>query len=275
MRITSLILLLTALLLSGCTNVFFQPMKPLVRTPTEIGLEYRDVNFKSSDDVQLHGWFLPSRTPAKASVLFFHGNAENISTHIGSVYWLPEHGVNVLLVDYRGYGQSESVAELGGAYRDANAAIDTFLTLPEVQNTRHIIFGQSLGGAIALHAVANSPCKNEIDTVIIESAFSSFRGIAREKLDSFWLTWPLQWPLSFLVSDKYKPLNAAPQISPIPLHFMHSSQDRVVPISHSEKLYNAAKEPKTLWTTKQGRHIGLVQQEAYRRAILKYILGVE
>ncbi|MFL6647184.1 MAG: alpha/beta hydrolase, partial [Sulfurifustaceae bacterium] len=98
--------------MAGCTGVFFQPYRTLVRTPDDIGLAYEDVRFKTADGVVLHGWFLPANATACATVLFLHGNAENISTHIGSVYWMPRYGFNVFLPDYRGYGASSGTPSL-------------------------------------------------------------------------------------------------------------------------------------------------------------------
>ena len=121
-----LLLLIPMLLLfvAGCTSQFFIPMQQHVRTPTDIGLTYDNIGFESSDGTSLHGWWLPANGRAKATILFLHGNAENISTHIGSVHWLPAAGYNVFLFDYRGYGKSAGAVELDGIMRDAHGAKD-------------------------------------------------------------------------------------------------------------------------------------------------------
>lgn len=257
--------------LSGCTNLFFQPMQQHVRTPADIGLDYHDVAINSSDGTVLHGWYLPSKGEARGSVLFMHGNAENISTHIGSVYWLPAQGYNVLLFDYRGYGRSAGVAELHGAYRDADAALNYFDQLPDTQNLPLFVFGQSLGGAIAIGTVARSSLKDRVDALIVESSFSSYKKIVREKLAEFWLTWPLQWPLSWTVSDRYKPSEFVADISPTPLLLVHSKEDRIVPASHSETLYEHANEPKQLWLLSNGAHISLINDDKQRQRLLEYL----
>ena len=96
--------------LLGCNGVFFVPYRAHVQTPKQLGLAYEDVYFQAGDGTLLHAWFLPAESKALGTILFLHGNAENISTHIMSVRWLPARGFNVLLLDYRGYGASGGVA---------------------------------------------------------------------------------------------------------------------------------------------------------------------
>ena len=107
-------ILIFSLSLSACTNVFFQPQQIQYLTPDKIGLAYEDVYFSSSGGLKLHGWLLPATGKAQGTILFLHGNAENITTHIASVYWLPAQHYNVFLPDYRGYGLSEGESELKG-----------------------------------------------------------------------------------------------------------------------------------------------------------------
>ena len=125
---SKLSLFLLTLLLSGCSNLtslFFYPQQQYLRTPSDINLEYDEVRVKAVDGTELVSWFLPADEDSEQGknspiVLFLHGNAENISTHIGSVYWLPEEGVNVFLLDYRGYGHSQGAVSY------------THLTLPTI-----------------------------------------------------------------------------------------------------------------------------------------------
>jgi uncharacterized protein len=180
-----------ALALGGCTGVIFQPMHELVLTPDQIGLDYEEVEFAAADGVRLHGWFLPARAPRRGSILFLHGNAQNISTHIASVAWLPAKGFDVLLFDYRGYGRSEGSPSLPGLHLDFEAALEALLARPDVEPDRVVVFGQSLGASLAITALAASPRRQQVRALIIEGAFTSYRALAREKLGDFWLTWPL------------------------------------------------------------------------------------
>lgn len=270
----ALLLLLAGLLLQGCSNMFFIPMERLVRTPVDIGLSYRDVVFQSSDGTPLHGWFLPATGEVRGSILFLHGNAENISTHIGSVYWLPEQGYNVFLFDYRGYGRSGGVAELHGVMRDTEAAIAQMVSMTEGSGSPVIVFGQSIGAAIAIHAVAHSAQRAHIDAVIAESAFAGYRRIAREKLGAFWLTWPFQYPLSWTVSTRYDPIDSVARISPIPLLLVYSEEDLIIPPHHGELLYDAARQPKQLWRVANGRHIAIFNRPQQRQRLLAFLASL-
>jgi fermentation-respiration switch protein FrsA (DUF1100 family) len=122
-----------------------------------------------------------------------HGNAQNISTHIGAVAWLPAEGFDVLLFDYRGYGSSEGTPSLGGLQHDFEAALALLLDSPELDAGPVVVFGQSLGAAVAITGLAASPERDRVAGLVIEGGCTSYRDVAREKLAGLWLTWPLQW----------------------------------------------------------------------------------
>lgn len=265
------VLLLMLATTAGCTGMFFLPYRGHVLTPERIGLKYEDVYFESRDGVRLHAWFLPAQGAAQATVLHLHGNAENISTHIGNVYWMPARGFNVLLLDYRGYGASLGSPSVEGALIDVDSAMQTLLARADVDRSRIVVFGQSLGGALAIHYVAHTPYRQHVRALIVESAFSSYREIAREKLAAFWLTWPLQYPLSWTVSDDYSPLRAVGQVSPIPLLILHGDADPIVPLHHGERLYEAARDPKALWVVPGGGHTEALRDDAGRDRLAAYI----
>ncbi|MEQ6341287.1 MAG: alpha/beta hydrolase [Gammaproteobacteria bacterium] len=257
--------------LAGCTGLFFHPMQQHVRTPDQIGLNYRDVSFTSHDNMPLHGWWLPAQGTARGTVVFFHGNAENISTHIGAVHWLPKEGFNVFLPDYRGYGASRGTPEIKGLHADAESALDAVAEMPEARDTPLIVLGQSLGGAVATYTVAHSRHRSRIKALIVESAFSSYRDITREKLAGFWMTWPLQYPLSWTINDDYSPVNTVARVTPIPILLVYGDRDRIVPLSHGQRLYNVAADPKTLWVVPGSGHIEAFKGKEYRRALIDYL----
>lgn len=262
--------LLCGVLLTGCNSVFFQPQSKEYLTPDALGLAYENVTLPGGEG-QLHAWWLPAKGKAEGTVLFLHGNAENISTHIASVYWLPAQNYNVLLLDYRGYGRSQGVPTVAGALEDINSAMQHLLQRKDVDPGRIVVLGQSLGGALSIYYVAHSPYRANIKALIVESPFSSYRDIAREKLDAVWLTWPLQWPLSFTIDDDYSPLPAVAQLSPIPLLLIHGDKDRIIPLHHGEKLFAAAGQPKAFWRVPEGEHIAAFRRINYREQLVQYL----
>lgn len=264
------VVLATVAWLPGCASLFFYPRSEHVRTPEDIGLAYEDVFFASADDVRLHGWFLPAKGDACATVLFLHGNAENISTHIGSVYWLPERGFNVFMPDYRGYGDSGGRPSIAGLQKDVDAAM-RYLVTERANAERIVVFGQSLGAATAIYYTAHSKHKDRIRALVAESAFASHRDIAREKLAGFWLTWPFQWIPLLTMSDAYSPLAAIGQIYPIPILLIHGEKDAIIPVAHSARLYAAAREPKELWRVPGAGHIGALRSPDMRERFVSYL----
>jgi hypothetical protein len=266
-----LFVLLAAVLLSGCTGLFFQPMRPWMRTPADVGLAYEDLRLPTSDGLTVSAWFLPAQQKAKGTILFLHGNAENISTHLASVHWLPARGFNVLLLDYRGYGASQGVPTVPGAQEDIDSAMRYLLTRADIDNKRIIVLAQSLGGALGLHYIAHSAHRAHLRGAVIDSAFTGYRDIAREKLRGSWLTWPLAWPLGLSVTGDYSPMEAAPQIAPIPLLIIHGDRDQVIPLHHGQELFDAAREPKTLWVIPDTAHIQALDQPAVRDRLVAWL----
>jgi uncharacterized protein len=263
-------LLLFLALMSGCSSLIFHPEERHYLTPEKLNLKSEDVYF-SSDNFQLHGWWLQAAVPAKATIIFLHGNAENISTHIASVYWLPQHGYDVFLFDYRGYGKSQGKPDLDAVHHDYAAALEYVFKRSEVTTLPVFVFGQSLGGAVALVGTAESPYKNQIAAVIVEGTFSTYRGLAREKLDNFWLTWLVQWPLSYTIRDDYRPLDKISQISPTPVLIIHSEDDEIVPYHHGVDLFQSAALPKEFWSLKGISHIHAFTKPEYQIKLLDYL----
>lgn len=242
-----------------------------MRTPAQIGLAYEDVWLETADGVRLHGWYLPASRPRCGTMLFLHGNAENVSTHIGSVYWLPPRGFNVFILDYRGYGASAGSPTLPGLQADIEAAMRYLLARPGADDAAIVVFGQSLGAAVAVYYVAHTPHRSHIRALVIESAFASHRDIAREKLAGFWLTWPFQWLAQWTISDAYSPVAVVGQVAPVPLLLIHGDRDRLIPLEHSERLYAAAHEPKEFWKIENAGHIAALRSERVRERLVSYL----
>lgn len=259
-------------ILIGCTGMFFYPSKEYVNNPLIENFSYEDQYFKSSDNIKLHGWLLKPKNRENLGVIFYlHGNAENISTHVNNVLWLVSEGYTVFAFDYRGYGKSEGAPEIHGIHLDAEAALNQVVLIAEKTKSDVFVFGQSLGGAVAVYTVAQSPYKKNIRALIIDSAFSSYRKVAQEKAGEFFLTWPLQYPISFLVVNHYSPVKWIKQVHPVPVLFLHGKQDHIVKTEHSTILYETALEPKDIWITDTKGHITSFMDRKIRTDFLNYL----
>ena len=260
-------------MLSGCTHLLFQPQRIQYATPDRLGVMYEDVALETTDLLKLHGWKLLAKGEVLGTVLFFHGNGENISTHFANVHWLTDYGYDVYLFDYRGYGQSEGVAQLDAVINDAEIMI-AYGVKQLLKNENLIVMGHSLGGSLALHAVAHSQYKERIKTLITVEAFADYRKVTQDVLSISWLTWLLQWPLSFSVDNSYSPSDSVALISPIPLMLMHSKQDEIIPFEHAQNLYELADEPKILKAV-SGSHNAIFNKIENREIVLEYLSSLK
>lgn len=244
-----LALLPVALLLAGCAqSLFYYPDSVLYGTPARAGLSFDPVMFASGDGTALAGWFIPATgmsdpRGARGTVIHFHGNAQNMSSHWQYVGWLPERGYNVFVFDYRGYGASAGRPSARGLFEDSNAALDYLRSRPDVDPQRLLVLGQSLGGANAIAAIGAGN-RHGIRAIAIEATFSSYAAIAHEKF--FGAGW--------LMDDRYSPERYIERLAPLPLLLLHGSADAVIPAQHSRRLHARAREPKTLVLVEGGGH---------------------
>lgn len=263
------------LVLHGCNSLFYLPDRKEYssRASYEHGCE--DVAFSSLDGTQLHGWFLPAapsasvtatRRPAKGTVIHFHGNAQNLSAHVGFVDWLPKLGFNVFIFDYRGYGQSAGSPSRQGIHEDCLAALAHVKTLPGVDPERVVVFAQSLGGACAVAALGEAGTQG-VRGVAIDSSFANYIAMGNEVLGGTVLTYPLVW---LLLSNAHRPDQVAARISPVPMLFFHSEHDPVVPHRQGRKLYDAAAEPKEFVTVWLEGHTTAVEVPECRQRLVRF-----
>jgi fermentation-respiration switch protein FrsA (DUF1100 family) len=190
---------------------------------------------------------------------------------VNSVLWLVDKGFNIFIFDYQGYGRSQGEPTIAGVHRDAEAALETLLSMPQVDKEQIIVLGQSIGGAIAVYTVANTPYKDRIAALVIDSAFSSYRRIAREKLAQVFITWPFQYPLSLFFNDDYSPVKWIKKVAPVPLLIIHGEQDPVVPGHHGQMLYDTALQPKDFWKTTVPGHVSSFADEGVREKLVGYL----
>ncbi len=274
---TALITLLaiTTLLQTGCSSVFFYPDNATYITPDRLNLEYEDIYLKTADGETLHGWWLPALTdePAKGTIYFLHGNAQNVSAHILNAAWLPEQGYNVFTIDYRGYGQSTGAPDIEGALHDVETGLRWLAQRRADSEHPLYILGQSLGGALGIALASEWVQRDEqpeLNGIILDGTFSGFRYIAREKLDLFWLTWPFQYPLSWTIPNDYEGTDRIAGVSPVPVMIIHSVRDGIIPFEHGVRLYEAAEQPKEFLQT-DTPHAATFVIPAYREAVLEFM----
>jgi fermentation-respiration switch protein FrsA (DUF1100 family) len=235
------------------------PGRELDATPADVGLAYEDVQLTADDGVKLHGWFVPAAENARGTLLFFHGNAGNISHRLESILQFHRLGLDVLIVDYRGYGRSEGSPSERGTYRDAEAAWQYLTEERGVAPSRIVVFGRSVGGAVGAWLAAN----REAGALIVESSFSSLPALAAEL---YWFL-PVRWLSRF----RY-PTADYVAAADCPVLVIHSREDDIVPFHHGRAIYESAGEPRHFLEL-SGPHNGahVLSEERYLEGLREFL----
>lgn len=271
MPLRRMALAIACALLSACNSLLFHPTTDWVRTPDDVGLIYRDVELIARDGTHLSSWWLPAKGTERGALVFLHGNAENISTHLASVYWLPDAGYSVLLLDYRGFGASEGSPALPGIFLDVDAALAWLVDHKARTGNRIFLLGQSIGASLGAHVVgSDARWQGALDGVILDAGFSRYSSVAQDVARKSWLTWPFQLPIAMAMPDGIDPVDSVANISPTPLMLIHSRQDAVVAAYHADLLFAAAGDPKRLLRY-NGGHIQTFNFEENRQHLLDFL----
>lgn len=240
--------------------VYF-PERALAATPARAGLVYEPVQFMSADGVGLSGWFIPA-PKARATLLFCHGNAGNISHRLESIRQFHQLGLNVFIFDYRGYGESAGSPTETGTYHDAEAARRYLVETRGLAPERIIYFGRSLGAAIAAWLATQNPPR----ALIVESAFTSVPDFGAE-------IYP--WMPVRLLARLHYPTREYLQAVKAPVLVIHSRDDEIVPFRHGESVYAAARGPKEFLEIRGGHNDGfLVSGAQYTRHLDAFLRRV-
>ena len=209
-------------------------------SPKVYGLAPVEVWIEARDGAKLNAWFLAAPSSAKV-LLWFHGNAENIGMGLEQMKAFARLGVNILALDYRGYGKSEGSPDEAGVYRDGQAAYEYLVQTRRFEPKNIILYGHSLGGAVAVDVASKNPCGG----LIVESSLSSGREMAR-------LIFHVPG-IGYIFKSRFDSAEKIPSVR-APVLIIHGTRDRVIPFWMGRKLYDAAREPKSFFAVEGAGH---------------------
>ncbi|MEN8179236.1 MAG: alpha/beta hydrolase [Pseudomonadota bacterium] len=228
------------------------PSRQVGATPQRIGLAYERVELVTSDGLSLEGWFVPVEQP-RATLLFLHGNAGNISHRLESLQLFHQLGLAVFIFDYRGYGNSEGQPTEAGIYQDAEAAWSYLTDIRGIPSGEILLFGRSLGGSVAAYLAE----RYQTLGLVLESTFTSIPDMAAELYPWF--------PAKTLAKFQYDTRSRLPNIE-MPILVIHSAEDEIIPYAHGWELFERAREPKRFLQLQGDHNYGFVEsRETYRQ----------
>lgn len=259
-RLLVYLILLILLIPHLVPMVIFHPGKTLSLSPLDIGLDYEDIHFKTSDGLLLHGWYIPAEN-ARASLLFFHGNAGNIGNRLESIETFHNLGLSVFIFDYRGYGKSEGNPTIEGTHLDALAAWRWLVQEKNTPPEQIVVFGRSLGGAIAMDLMKNDSIRPK--ALILESTFASLADMTRLEFLS---------PLTRLLIGNPWDSEAVARTLTLPTLVIHSPKDEIVPYRQGKKLFNALAGEKIFFDIQGGHNEGFsISATIYEPALNSFL----
>ena len=247
------------------TRMMFFPDSTIRNTPADAGLSYEDVWLKTTNG-QVHGWWIDSRSNLDEQIpviLFFHGNGSNLGDMVSRIQQFNDWGYSTLFIDYRGYGRSSGpFPNEQRVYEDAEVAWQ-YLIQQQVLAEQIAIYGQSIGGAIAIDLAVHHP---DAAALIVESSFTSMRAmVARAK------SLPLI-PVNRLLTQRFESLEKVKSLQ-IPALFIHGSDDEVIPEAMGQRLYEATPTDKSYLLVEGAMHSGLpaVDSDLYTRTVRSFV----
>lgn len=223
-------------------NVVFYPIKYSegIWNTSLLELPIEECTFPTSDGLKLHGWFVPNES-AKATLLWLHGNAGNIIHRLDQLRKFRLLECNIFIFDYRGYGRSEGDPSEDGLYLDAVGAYDYLKSRPDIQSTSIVVYGQSLGSAIAVDLATKRNCSG----LILEASFTNAKDMAKEMFPWF--------PVHFFIRSRFDSETKIKLLN-TPLFFVHGSEDEIIPITLGKKLFDAANHPQQFYKISGAGH---------------------
>ncbi len=248
---------LTVLLFLFQEKLVYFPTRAWETTPADASLPFEEVWLEAADGIKLSGWFIPAE-PANGVILFFHGNGGNISHRLWSLELFHHLGLSTLVIDYRGYGQSEGNPGEQGTYLDAEAAWRYLVEERRISPTDIIMFGESLGGAVAAYLAQQHTPR----ALILLSTFTSVPDMGAQ-------AYPFL-PVRLLARVHYNTLKRLPQIN-CPVLIIHSPADEIIPYRYGQQLFAAANEPKEFLEISGSHNEGPLISAQYRAGLAAFI----
>lgn len=253
------------LFLASCSNLLYYPSKIIFDHPKRLNLQVEELTIQSIDNIALHGWLITAshyqKKKKKGLILQFHGNAENLTSHYLSLAWLANHGYDLLIFDYRGYGKSEGSPEPKGLSMDSQAMLDFALKYQQEKDyKKFIVAGQSLGGSLVLKTLSDEANRTKkIDLVILESTFRSNSAVAAAILRKSWITFIFS-PLSYvLLNDTYNAKLQDLKLWPHPTLCLTHKDDHVVPSYLTQQVCDSLQgTSKKWWWLRDDKYAGHV-----------------
>ena len=264
LTLAAVVLALTLLMLAFERQLIYFPLRVLELEPGALGLRHEEAFLVAEDGVKIHAWLLPL-AGARRVVLVCNGNAGNVSHRLGRALEMQRRlGVSVLLFDYRGYGRSEGSPDEEGTYRDARAAYRYATEAKGVPPGALVLFGESLGAAVAVQLALERPA----GALILESAFTSIPDMARA-------AYPFLPPVGPLIRTRYETLAKVPKLA-LPLLVLHGERDEIVPLAQGRRVYEAAGGPKRFFPIPGAGHNDtyVVGGDAYWRTLAEFLEAV-
>jgi pimeloyl-ACP methyl ester carboxylesterase len=261
---------MVAMPLLAQNQLIYMPTQRYDFQPRDVGLEHEDIWLKCSDDTSIHCWLVADSSKCCSTnspiIINLHGNAGNISHRLNGAKNLIRAvggGCRVLLVGYRGYGQSEGEPHESGLQLDAQAALDYAVSLNP--SKRVFVLGESLGGAVGIHLAANNRSEQGLAGIILENTFASIQEMVREH-------YPLLWPITFiepLLWNKWKSIDIIDRVS-VPVLFLSGRKDEIVPSMQHARLAEKTRDCSFV-SFESGMHNDLSLQPGYYEHISSFI----
>lgn len=249
---------ITGIVYIGQKRMIFYPVREIAATPKYIGLQFEDIILRTKDKVNISAWYIPA-AQERAVILFCHGNAGNNSHRLDSIRIFHDLNLSVFIFDYRGYGKSEGSPTEEGTYLDAEAALDFLIQVKHVPSEKIVVFGRSLGGAVA----AEVALRRRVGALIIESGFTSVPELGGKYFPFL--------PIRLLSRYSYATENKVSKIN-VPKLFIHSPHDEIIPFKCGKALYENASPPKEFLEIRGDHNYGfLVSGSIYRDGLDRFI----